>query len=455
MAAGQSATSSIAPVKVRTGSAQQRRSGKGPSTQKYIATKVTEGRDSSGKPTFKKEIIRYDDAKGSNPVVIGIKNSGENLISPTTNANASDKIGMGEGGLLTKVSIQQKESTKDSFGLDAPAKDNFNRDNGKSGQAKASDAPIEFSVAAGGASSWQRSSPLSQGSSGAGSGQTRTSFDKDLKYPIDLGNGSQDVIKFDMLKYEPKSAQGGGSPSRIGFGNRSSTDSRIIGSCFLPIPAGIQDASSVGFADDNMNAFQASLAAASMTGLKGDVGAAIQQLGDDAKAAGNDPQTRDALASFFTQQATGTQNLLARTEGIVLNPNLELLFKNPTLRTFNFTFKMSARNSDEADEIIKILRFFKQGSRPQRSQSSLFLKSPHTFKIKYLHRGVNAEEHPYIGKVKECACTSVGVNYTPDGQYATYTDGKLVSYAMTLGFKELEPVFNGDYAEDGDASIGF
>ena len=47
MAAGQSATSSIAPVKVRTGSAQQRRSGKGPSTQKYVATKVTEGRDTN------------------------------------------------------------------------------------------------------------------------------------------------------------------------------------------------------------------------------------------------------------------------------------------------------------------------------------------------------------------------------------------------------------------------
>ena len=455
MAAGQSATSSIAPVKVRTGSAQQRLSGKGPSTQKYVATKVTEGRDTNGKPTFTREIIRYDDAKGTNPVVIGIQKTGEKLITPTTDANASDKIGMKDGGLLTKISIQQMESTKDSFGLDAPAKDNFNRDNGKSGQAKASDAPIEFSVAAGGASSWQRSSPLSQGSSGAGSGQTRTSFDKDLKYPIDLGNGSQDVIKFDMLKYEPKSAQGGGSPSRIGFGDRSSTDSRIIGSCFLPIPAGIQDASSVGFADDNMNAFQAALAAASMTGLKGDVGAAIQQLGDDAKAAGNDPQTKDALAAFFTQQATGTQNLLARTEGIILNPNLELLFKNPTLRTFNFTFKMSARNSDEADEIIRILRFFKQGSRPQRSQSNLYLKSPHTFKVKYLHRAAGAEEHQYIGKVKECACTSVAVNYTPDGQYATYTDGKLVSYALTLGFKELEPVFNDDYEDDNDASIGF
>jgi len=456
MAAGQSATSRIAPIKVRTGSAQQRRSGRGPSTQKYIATKVTEGRDVNGKPTFTKEIIRYDDAKGTNPVVIGIKKSGENLITPTTSANASDKIGMGDSGLLTKVSIQQMESTRDDFGLDAPAKDSFNRDNGKSGQAKASDAPIEFSVAAGGASSWQRSSPISEGSSGAGSGTTREQFDTDLTYPIDLGNGTQDVIKFDMLKYEPRSASGtSGEGGSIGFGDRSSTDSRIIGSCFLPIPAGIQDASSVSFADDNMNAFQAALAAASITGLTEGIGEGINKLGSDIKAAGSDPKTKDALASFFAEQATGTQNLLARTEGIILNPNLELLFKSPTLRSFNFTFKMSARNSDEADMIIKILRFFKQGSRPQKSASNLFLKSPHTFKIKYLHRGVNAEEHPYIGKVKECACTNVGVNYTPDGQYATYTDGKLVSYAMTLGFKELEPVFNSDYEEDGDASIGF
>ena len=109
MAAGQSETSSIAPVKVRTGNPQQRRSGKGPSTQKYIATKVTEGRDANGKPTFTKEIIRYDDAKGSNPVVIGTQKTGETKITPTANANASDKIGMAEGGPLAKTSGQQME----------------------------------------------------------------------------------------------------------------------------------------------------------------------------------------------------------------------------------------------------------------------------------------------------------------------------------------------------------
>ena len=441
MAAGQSETSSIAPVKVRTGNAQQRRSGKGPSTQKYIATKVTEGRDANGNPTFTKEIVRYDDAKGSNPVVIGTQKTGETKITPTANANASDKIGMAEGGPLAKTSGQQMESTRDSFGLDAPAKDNFNKDNNKSGQAKASDAP-------------QESSPASAGAAGAGdaaSGNTRMSFPKDLKYPIDIGTTKQDVIKFDMLKYEPKKGQAG----QVGFTLRSDTSTRIIGSCFLPIPAGIQDASTVTFNDDSMNAIQAAAAEAAITTLSQGLGAGAESVVSSVKAAAGDPETKKAIESTFAGAAVGAENLLARTTGNILNPNLELLFKAPTLRTFNFTFKMSARNSDEADEIIRILRFFKQGSRPQRSQSNLYLKSPHTFKVKYLHRAAGAEEHQYIGKVKECACTSVAVNYTPDGQYATYTDGKLVSYALTLGFKELEPVFNDDYEDDNDASIGF
>jgi hypothetical protein len=441
MAAGQSETSSIAPVKVRTGNAQQRRSGKGPSTQKYIATKVTEGTDANGNPTFTKEIVRYDDAKGSNPVVIGSQKTGETKITPTANANASDKIGMAEGGPLAKTSGQQMESTRDSFGLDAPAKDNFNKDNNKSGQAKASDAP-------------QESSPASAGAAGAGdaaSGNTRMSFPKDLKYPIDIGTTKQDVIKFDMLKYEPKKGQAG----QVGFTLRSDTDTRIIGSCFLPIPAGIQDSSTVSFGDDSMNAIQAAAAEAAITTLSQGLGAGAESVVSSVKAAAGDPETKKAIESTFAGAAVGAENLLARTTGNILNPNLELLFKAPNLRTFNFTFKMSARNSDEADEIIRILRFFKQGSRPQRSQSNLYLKSPHTFKIKYLHRAAGTDEHQYIGKVKECACTSVAVNYTPDGQYATYTDGKLVSYALTLGFKELEPVFNDDYEDDNDTTIGF
>ena len=40
---------------------------------------------------------------------------------------------------------------------------------------------------------------------------------------------------------------------------------------------------------------------------------------------------------------------------------------------------------NKAEKVIQIIRFFKQGMAPIRSQSRLFLKSPHTFKLQYIH----------------------------------------------------------------------
>ena len=443
MAAGQTATSKIGTVKIGSGTSAKK---------KFIATKVTQSADTKGDPTFTKEIIRYINAKGESGVTIGTQNPGETLISPSSDADSTDKIGLGKGGAFIKLSITQMESIKDSFGLDGSGKDLYNSANGKSGQALVSAEPEKDSRASGGASPWIRRSLPSQGSSGAGNGaKTRVDFPKDLKYPVDIGTTSQDVIKFDMLKYEPKKTPGGG----VGFGDRSATDGRIIGTCFLPIPAGIQDQSSVSFEDNTLNALQAAAAVSAMKGLTETPGAGFQEAGRQLSAMANDPGAKEALAAFFTEQALSVSGLITRSTGQILNPNMELLFKGPTLRTFNFAFTMSARNQVEGNEIIKILRFFKQGSAVQKSDSNLFLKSPHTFKLKYLHRGKGGEENKAIGKVKECFCTSVQVGYTPHGQYATFPDGRMASYSLTLGFKELEPVFNSDYVDDSDQSIGF
>ena len=48
----------------------------------------------------------------------------EKLITPTTDANASDKIGMKDIRLLTKISSTDGINQRYD-GLDAPAKDNF------------------------------------------------------------------------------------------------------------------------------------------------------------------------------------------------------------------------------------------------------------------------------------------------------------------------------------------
>ena len=288
------------------------------------------------------------------------------------------------------------------------------------------------------------------------SDNTRKTFGNHI-YPIDLGKTKQDVIKFTMLEYVPKDFNQSG---QFGFSNRDKPEDRNpIGTVILPIPGGIQDNNSVSWAGQNMNALEAGLANVALNAIEdpSKVGDATNNILDALRSGGGEAKT--AIANAFAGAATGTGGqLLARTTGAVINPNLELLFSGPALRTFSFSFKMNAREKAESEEIVRIIRFFKQGSAAQRSTSNLFLKSPHTFQIQYLHRGPEGEPNPFMGRIKECALQSIGVNYTPENNYATFKDGEMVSYQVSLNFSELEPVFNDDYSQlDGDADtlIGF
>jgi hypothetical protein len=288
--------------------------------------------------------------------------------------------------------------------------------------------------------------------------KTRSQFPT-LKYPETLDAGKQDVIKFSMLKYSPKAFQTT-KDNLGGFADRPSIgkDRNAIGVVTLPIPNGISDSNTLNWGDTTMNAAEALAANLALSGIKG----GGQGLTDTAgKVAGavqsNSGEVAGGMPALFAGLAVqgNAASILQRTEGAVINPNLELLFNAPTLRPFNFTFKLASRSETESKIIRSIIRFFKQGSAAQKSESNLFLKAPHTFQIQYLHRG---EEHKFLNKFKECALQSFSVSYTPEGQYATFTDGAMVSYQITMQFQELEPIFNDDYTNDGtnpSPDIGF
>jgi hypothetical protein len=277
--------------------------------------------------------------------------------------------------------------------------------------------------------------------------------EKPLVYPITLRDDFQDVIKFSMIQYRPKTF----SQTDLGFGERKTAGTTdIIGTVILPIPNRISDANAVTWGGANMNAAEAAGVRVATAGMTGGGAAAIDEVNELIKtAAGAIPELQAAAVGAFAEAATNTQGILARTAGIIINTNLELLFSAPTLRPFNFTFKLASRSKEESEMIRKIIRFFKQGMSPIRTESNLFLKAPHTFQLKYLHKGA---DHNFLNKFKECALTNFSVSYTPEGQYATFQDGAMVSYSITMQFSELEPVFNDDYTaldQNEDTEIGF
>ena len=201
----------------------------------------------------------------------------------------------------------------------------------------------------------------------------------------------------------------------------------------------------------------------------GSMGKIINQLGDLEVADGGSGQ---ALTAFVSKLALSKLNInvdtnqfVARSNGIAINPNLELLFSSPKLR--NFTFRFDFAPNDEVDARISrlILRIFKQGMLPtgyagKDGTSSVFIGSPHVYRIGYFNGTKRIRGLP-IHKI--CALTQCSINFTPENVYQSYSDDRAVSNpvrsVMELAFTELTPLFAEDYnmnyldAEEGDGEI--
>ena len=291
-------------------------------------------------------------------------------------------------------------------------------------------------------------------------------------YPNNLRTNKQDRIRFEQIYTEGTKIDTNFSSNQRAFQRKTK---KVRGSVTLPIVTGIGDRTEVDWQGQTLNPLQSAGAAIALdvfnratsekNGANALVDAGVNAL-TQAKAllatgkVGDD--VRSGINVWLAQKAVGAQGLLSRTTGAIVNPNLEMLFSGPKLRNFGFTFRLSARDVDEAGQVRKILRFFKQGMSVKTSSSNVFLKAPNIFKIKYQTFNTEGDEitHPSLNIFKTCALTSCDVQYTPDGNYMTYEDPHrtLTSYQLSLSFSELDPIFDSDYTaldNDNDTVMGY
>ena len=435
-------TSSISVTRVGTG--RNKRS-------LYTATKVVGPTGSP--PEYITQIIRYDDAKGENERIIGTTSSNDpGKVIWTENASRLVKVNEEK---IKKTSANQVKSIQNEVASNAQEKEVLNSASGSNNQANSGDDQQ-------GDSSKPSSSGTSDSDTQDGTREEEFGF---YVFPESLRTGQkgQDFLKIDMMKYQPRQlgAQEEGVGSSLTINDREQ-NRKSIGTVILPIPGGIQDSQQVQWGSDSMTPMQIAMSNVALAGITQGMGAMVDAGGNaltEATASGED--VKKALANTLAGQAAGAGKLLTRTTGAVMNPNMELLFNSPNMRNFSFQFRLAPRSKSEAMTIIKIIRFFKQGMAAIRSKSRLFLKSPHTFRLAYKHKaaegaGFGKNDHPYLNKFKECALGGFTVNYTPDGQYATYEDGVMASYQISMNFQEMEPVYNDDYGNDAFPSeIGF
>ncbi len=326
-----------------------------------------------------------------------------------------------------------------------------------------------------------------------------------LQYPIDIDTNLQDYFEIQVFRYRPA-----GRLPTLGsdteeqrytdekMGNYSRRFNRqnlrlqdLQSTIQIPIPNSLKDMNAIGWGEGEMSGLMGTVGGPTMERLFGGKedfeGGLFKNVRDTAgnttdnlkKLFGDNApmqQFRRRAALNMVAQAASTigvsidvNQAVTRINGTIINPNMELLFTGPSLRSFRFTIRFTPRNPEESKKIRMIIRVLKQHSAVKKNPqiadgynaakdegSNFLLGTPDVFKLRYI-KAKTQNDIKGLNKFKTCALRSVSVDYTGEAaRFAAYNeDSQPVTTLVTLNFSELVPIYDEDYHEfTNDDDVG-
>jgi len=301
-----------------------------------------------------------------------------------------------------------------------------------------------------------------------------------LKYPLDMDTTIQDFLQIAIFGYKPGGIPGireGTDQSR--FTRQRLEEPREI--IQIPIPNAIADQNAVMWGGGEMTSTSGEAAGAVVGALMPEDNENLFQsagklggsLADSFAAGLADPFVRRRKLAGLIASGLAAANVnidvnqaITRIGGVIENPNLELLFTGPSLRTFDFSIRFSPRNDRESARVRTIIRVLKERSAVKKgvtvdglvsaSSKNLLLGTPDVFRLQYRKAGSTglgaASDIKGLNKFKTCALTNISVDYLGgEGRYAVYDlDSQPITTVVTLAFSELVPLYDEDYRGRSD-----
>ena len=270
-----------------------------------------------------------------------------------------------------------------------------------------------------------------------------------LRYPSQLNPIFSDYMTFTPEEYRSNNAGGAAGPPAVGapivlympnstpaVGNEQSWNTNTFEGPLGAIKrdlalAGVEASQELlGSADGGISAITDDLAE-KFKARRGEAGGAVRQ------AAVN------AVAGFA---GTNANALMAIQRGEIYNPNVELTYQGPGMRSFSFDYNFIPKNAAETNIVSNIIMTFKKLSAPKDLGSGM-LKVPYVWNIKYMSGG---GQNPYMHAFKKCACLGVTVQYNAGSDmHQTYTDGMPVTTTLKLTFQEVDIILRDDHDASG------
>tara|TARA_B100000287_G_scaffold404989_1_gene428159 strand:- start:30 stop:995 length:966 start_codon:yes stop_codon:yes gene_type:complete len=307
------------------------------------------------------------------------------------------------------------------------------------------------------------------------------------RYPNKMLTESTDYLKIQIKEYIPldhdKSQMGGpgegGTNGKEGRTHSQQTladsvrsggamqtvsskvkKAKSLAQIILPMPQSITDNNGVTWNNDEMNPLQTLGAKVGKNLMTGGLQGAKDALGIGDGTAQNlgtiSESEKQMVFNALSGMAVGksANDMVSRTTGKIMNPNLEVIFGGVELRGFTFTFAFAPRNMSEANQVKQIIRLFKKHSAAKfESGNGFYIASPDIFTFEYM-KGRSA--HPFLNVFKPMVINKIDTDYTGNGTYSTYPDGTPTFIKMTLNVQEMNPIYAEHYDDgEGKRGVGF
>ncbi len=309
------------------------------------------------------------------------------------------------------------------------------------------------------------------------SGQTESSKGS-LRWPFDQIDEDTDYVFFRFGQYRPplgRDARSGAKNAYEQYKYSSNLETiEEVGPIMLPMPQDISNTLEQNWQGKQFSRVGMAALTSLATGNFSDMNKMMT-------GGGNWSAIQGSLIAAGLNQIPGVggnltmSDVTGSTEGVVLNPNMEMLYDSPDIREVSMKYKLVPHNKEEAIAIQKIIRQFRFAALPSWGDGEdLELEGVSEGLKKFSVTGsedFNAEDsepiaenfirvpwlchfefrtggvvNPYVAQYKPCAITRVSINYTPDGTYASYLEGGPSAYEIDLSFIETKLIFKQDLA---------
>lgn len=129
--------------------------------------------------------------------------------------------------------------------------------------------------------------------------------------------------------------------------------------------------------------------------------------------------------------------------GLVRNPHMTTIFDGVKLREFQFTWKLSPKTPDEADEMGRMINDIKRYMHPELRYAGFAYDYPYLAEVNFVGGTTTNTTLPSVGK---SFISAISINNLTQGVPAFYNDGRPVTIELSMSLNEVNVKTRQDFA---------